>query len=252
MPMSKDIGYIYKITSPAGYVYIGKTINLRNRYNDHKRKNIKSNSFINKSLLKYGFDNHKFEILDEVALSSLSNAERFYISICKSYNGINPMGMNLTVGGDGTSGYKHSEEYKERIREIVKESYRNGFVTANKGIACSEEQKKQISETLKRKYASGEIICPSTGKKRTAKNKKKISDAKKGCVGAFSGKKHSEESRLKISIALKGKGHIQSEKTKRKLRKLNTGKKLSEETKLKISITKKIQFKNKKLCTETI
>ena len=51
-------------------------------------------------------------------------------------------------------------------------------------------------------------------------------------------RKHSEETKQKISEIVKGKKH--SEETKQKLRVANLGKKLSEEHKKKISVSKRV------------
>jgi len=90
---------------------------------------------------------------------------------------------NLTEGGEGTS-------------------YPNGF---------SEEHKKNIA--LARKRAR-------KGKKRvwSEETKKKISDSLKGRTSNFKGKKLSEKSKLKMSLAKKGKSFSKNiEKIYRKL-----------------------------------
>lgn len=71
---------------------------------------------------------------------------------------------------------------------------------------------------------------------------------KKNPSFGMKGKKHSEETKLKISNTEKGK--LVSEETKEKLRKVNIGKKLSEETKRKIS-ENYIGMKGKKHSEET-
>jgi len=71
---------------------------------------------------------------------------------------------------------------------------------------------------------------PNKGYKFSEESKKKISKALRG-------KKHSEETRKKISESHKGIKH--SEETKRKLSKLHRGKRLSKEHKQKISLAVK-------------
>ena len=58
------MGVIYKITSPSGRLYVGKTHDLRKRVNAYKcdvRKNRKDLKLHN-SLRKYGWDAHILEV----------------------------------------------------------------------------------------------------------------------------------------------------------------------------------------------
>ena len=54
---------IYKITSPLGYIYIGQSINIDYRFNVYKKLKCKSQLRIYNSFVKYGVDNHIFEII---------------------------------------------------------------------------------------------------------------------------------------------------------------------------------------------
>lgn len=86
-------------------------------------------------------------------------------------------------------GIKHTEETKKRIREALK-----GKSTLwNKGIKLSEEHKQKISKKLK-------------GRNLSEETRKKMSLSKKGKVGLWIGKKHSEETKKKISELAKLNG----------------------------------------------
>jgi group I intron endonuclease len=117
-------GYIYKITSPSGYVYIGKTINLKNRINKYKCLDCKRQILLCRSLEKYGFSGHSFEIIYEGDFTNeeLNKLEIYYIGYYNSFNGNNKDGMNLTLGGEGVLGKKHTEETKKRISENRKKT----------------------------------------------------------------------------------------------------------------------------------
>lgn len=83
------------------------------------------------------------------------------------------------------------------------------------------ENKEKISNTLKRKYKNGEIISPLIGKNPWNKGLKMPEIS--GNNHPMYGKKHTEETRLKISNSLKGKSSW------------NKGKSWGEETRKKIS-----------------
>ena len=129
---------------------------------------------------------------------------------------------NMTFGGEGTSGRKHSEEAKRKISESEKgkkisEETKRKLSEAHKGRQFSEETKRKLSEANKGKKSSEDkkqkISEANKGRKLSEEHKKKISETKKG-------KEHSEEHNKKISESMKGK---------------NKGKKLSEEHKQKMN-----------------
>ena len=135
-----------------GKSYIGKTkTSLEKRKWGHlnnAKKGVKS-AFYN-AIRKYGEENFKFIVIDELKLhraSVLNDKEKYYISL---FNTIAPNGYNMTKGGDGNDGSikpnlgKHlSEEAKERLR------------IANLGKNHSEETKIKMSDSLKKFYGAG-------------------------------------------------------------------------------------------------
>ena len=60
---------IYKITNPKGKVYVGQTTNYRKRLNHYRILHCKRQQKLYNSLHKYGFNNHVFEIIEEVETS---------------------------------------------------------------------------------------------------------------------------------------------------------------------------------------
>jgi len=115
--MEKKYGYIYKITSPTGRIYIGKTIKIKLRLDYYRRLKCKKQPLIFNSLLKYGFSGHTFEVIyeGENTLSELNELEIFYIGFFNSFHGNNENGLNLTLGGDGGFGRKISDEHRKKI-----------------------------------------------------------------------------------------------------------------------------------------
>lgn len=91
---------IYKITNPRGEVYIGQSRNIVGRLRIHR--NSKTKSSISQSIQKYGFYNHKAEVLivlkDGCSVKSLDFFEKHYISFSKLSN--IPL-LNKMKGGGG-------------------------------------------------------------------------------------------------------------------------------------------------------
>ena len=69
--MSKT-GFIYKIISPSKKFYIGRTINIKRRMEEHFKV-----SLISQEALRYGPENMKVEILKEIPISILESKKPF-------------------------------------------------------------------------------------------------------------------------------------------------------------------------------
>lgn len=104
------IGYIYKITSPTGRGYVGKTTRLNNRISYYRNNNKGGQKILDSSIEKYGWDQHKFEIITESPVEQLSELEIKYIKEHNTFHYDNDSGMNLTRGGGGRLGVKSSKE----------------------------------------------------------------------------------------------------------------------------------------------
>jgi len=228
------IGYIYKITSPNGKVYIGQTINLKRRKYRYSKLDCRGQTRLYESIKKYGWDNFIFEIIEiieEVEVDKMEEREIYWIdffqsNLCKYKEG---NGLNLTDGGGGFIGYVTSEETKKKISEALK---------GNKKLILSNTGKKHTEETKEK------LRQKNTGRKHTEETIQKMSESQKNRYGhseetieklrlARIGKKMSEETKQKISASLKGNKKL--EETKQKISQSNKGKKRSDETKQKMS-----------------
>ena len=172
--MKKIIG-IYKITSPAGKIYIGQSIDIQRRFNEYKNnRGCSVATRLYHSLKKYGFENHTTEILIECDVSELNDKEIYFIEKYQSFN--TEHGMNLHSGGNN---HKVSDETREKQRLS-----HLGQPAWNKGIKRTEEQKKAQSEKMKGRKASKEtklkMSLAHKGKKHTEETKKKLSQTKLG------------------------------------------------------------------------
>jgi len=76
---NKNIIGVYKITSPSNKTYIGQSININNRWEKYYKKfHCKNQIKLYNSLIKYGYNNHKFEILEECNENQLLLKENYY------------------------------------------------------------------------------------------------------------------------------------------------------------------------------
>lgn len=114
--MSKYI--IYKHTNLINQkVYIGITNKVAN---PNKRwlsgKGYEHNSYFTASIKRYGWENFSHEIIDYAETQLEANEkEQYWINFYQSIN--KDKGYNLTNGGDGISGFHHSDETKNRIAQ---------------------------------------------------------------------------------------------------------------------------------------
>lgn len=165
-------------------VYVGQSINPVERFNQHKRDSKSKkykNIYLYNTILKYGIDNFKFEVIESsIPLSKIDDRERFWI---KKLSSKKPFGYNLTDGGEGTWGYKHTQETKAKISAMKKGKFTH---------YQSDETKEKIAESNRTRIVSKET-------------KQKISNSHKG-------KLFSDEHRKKLSFATLGKKKTESHK----------------------------------------
>lgn len=210
--------FIYVLNDPRdGRVrYVGKSDNPHKRWIQHC---IKLGSRTHKvhwiqELKSLGLK-PELEILEEVPVAGWEAVEREYIRVFRM------VGMNLTNntdGGEGSSGILVSRETRERIGK------------ASKGRIVSEETRAKISIT-------------GRGKKRSPEQRLKQSIRMSGSGHPLFGKKASEETRRKMSLARKGKqtgadnpmfGKSFSEEARAKMSVASLGKKKSPETRARM------------------
>jgi group I intron endonuclease len=191
---------IYKIVSPSDKIYIGKTSNYNKRMSYYKNGNSLKQPRLTASFNKYGFNAHDILVIDEFqGDNNLSNEKEtfwieYYKSNCCKYR--HGSGLNLTDGGQGTIGYKATDELRKRLSEAHK-----GLPSGRKGTKASEETKQKL-----RDYFTGRLNPHKKGKKHSIETLNKMSVSRKGKPNyALKGRKHSEETKIKMSLAKKGK-----------------------------------------------
>jgi group I intron endonuclease len=108
---------IYKIINKNnGRYYIGSSINIKNRWNEHKRtlkQNKHDNNFLQKSWNKHGEESFLFEVIEYVLdLNKLLEREQFYLDLI-TYD--KKMSYNLCKTAGNMLGFKHSDETKNKM-----------------------------------------------------------------------------------------------------------------------------------------
>jgi hypothetical protein len=209
---------IYKITNPNNKVYIGQSVDIESRWDNHTSKSVyqKNTSPLYNSFRKYGVDTHVFEILEICVESKLNERERYWQEY---YNAINE-GLNQRLTDtDDKSGYL-SQSHKQKISSAM-----IGKNVWCKGVSRPENVKQKISKTKK-----------ENPYKFTLEQKNKMSLSSKGQIPWNLGIPQTYEAKKKISNANNGHKHTQSSIELIILASL--GRKQSAETKAKRYVSK--------------
>lgn len=202
---------IYKITNIINNkCYVGSSVNIIGRWYTHKTE-LKFNKHhsikLQRSYNKHGFDNFKYEIIEECDVELLFSREIYYVDLFNCYEN----GYNIAIPSKSVMlGRNHSDETKKILRNKSKGNKNRLNMT------FTDESKKKISDSLK-------------GRPLSEETKLKMSESHKG-------KKMTESGRIKLIERNKSrKGIKQRAEVIEHRAKLNTGKKRTEESKKKIS-----------------
>ena len=218
---SKPYGYVYKIVCKINdKLYVGQTIRtISERWRGHKYKATRPSKehdmAITRAMHKYGPEN--FEISAVCRANNekeLNEREKFIIRIFDSINN----GYNIHEGG---LNQKISEETKKKMSAAGK---------GKKKPPGFGEKMRQIR----------------LGTKQPESVKIKCSLSQRGEKSAWFGKKHTQETKIKMSNWQKGKSRSDEQKENQRI--AMTGRKASEETKKKMSAA----GKGKKRCQKSI
>lgn len=146
----------------------------------------KYNEHFNRAILKYSWQNFLHEVLFE-GLTKME-AEELEVKLIAKYNSANEkFGYNKALGGSSVG--KHTEQTKKIISNKAKERLEHSENNPMYGKHHSEETKKKISEKAK-------------GRKASEETKKKLSIANAGENNCMYGQTHTKEAREKIAKAL--------------------------------------------------
>jgi group I intron endonuclease len=218
---------IYHIKNTVnGHRYIGGSVDIKKRWSVHKSK---LNRWVHRNIIlqnvwdKYGEDNLEFNILLLCPREDVPKYEQAFLdNIQPDYNiaetvqspmlgrefseehkkKLSETKLGNSYGkstwfknGHGSFGsHKNSSEFwtKERRQKASQSQKERWARMDKKARACKEETKKKISESLK-------------GYQKTEEHKRKLSEAFSGENHPMYGKKHSEETRRKMSESQKAR-----------------------------------------------
>ena len=202
------MGCLYQISFPNGKSYIGiSSATAKGRFDAHCLPS--NTAIVGRAIKKYGKDAAQLKTL---AIASnweyLCELERKAITIYKARS---PFGYNMTDGGDGTLGLRHSEAAKKTISEKNKLSMRGNKNFAGHKLSPEHRAK---------------LLAVNLGKPKSDEVKAKLSAKNKG-------RKHTAEATAKIAAA--GLGRTQSDYAKACISVARKGKPLSTEHRAKLS-----------------
>lgn len=230
------ISGIYKIINKInGKYYVGSSDHIYRRWRDHKkhlRKNSHYNTHLQNAWNKYGEEQFEFLIAEQCPENFLLTREQFYLNECKT---ITPIVYNtiFVAGGGNINGGKICI-FKNGFRKIIDpESFetfsRAGWIRGSgpmdeetkRKIGNANRGKKKPPFSIEHRYKLGQtskrrtyVMTPEhreklrlsrIGKRHTAETRKKMSINKRGNNHPMYGKHHSETTKLKLHEAMDGK-----------------------------------------------
>lgn len=152
---NKIIG-IYKITNPKGKVYIGQTTDFNHRLIHYKTLNCKGQKKVYSSLFKYGFENHKIELITQGEFNKqlLDDLEIHYIQLYNSFRN----GLNLSIGGGSLGSGLDHPCFGKKLTIEHKNKISNGLLNSNRVYKPHTEASKKIMSDVKK----GKRLRPET------------------------------------------------------------------------------------------
>ena len=224
----------YIITNKQnGKSYVGITTRkIARRWYEHCYVGNSCGQLLNKAINKYGID--AFEIQVVASAKTISDLKELEKQLIVQYQTKVPNGYNLTDGGDGLTGYRHTEEDKKRNGDL------------KRGTVHSDETKQKMKDAHTGKNNH------FYGKSHSEETKQRISSTKQtNPTRYWLGKQRNEETCKKISKSLTGQlGRPHTEESKKKISAAHIGKKQgspSLETRLKLALATKKVWEQRKL-----
>lgn len=140
--------FLYTITNEVnGKQYVGIANRPARRWIEHKSGH--GSKLIAQAIKKYGLENLKFDVLYEGCEIDIKRLE---IDLIRQWGTKAPGGYNLTDGGEGTTGWKHSKETRKEMSKSRTGS-RNGMYGKKHG----KETRDKMSQRAKDRDPSTQV-----------------------------------------------------------------------------------------------
>lgn len=138
--------YVYMYTSPSGKHYVGRTCTSKECRSKANGRGYEKCTAFWRAIQKYGWDNFKYEVLEEnISSENIEEREKYWISFYHSSTDENGYNLLKSHGGVFTASHK--------TRQKLSESHM-GHIPWNKGKTnvYSVETLKRMSDAKKGKY----------------------------------------------------------------------------------------------------
>lgn len=188
---TSTLGFVYRITSPSGKIYIGSTNSLSKRYSYYNSGASKNQVKIHRSILKYGWENHVFDIIWVGLAEERLKYEHIFgmiFNVLDKYKG-----LNCVLPGYDDIPKICSESTLEKMSEGLKGRKRDPESTRKTADKTRGIPRPEHSKYMKERFISGDLVPWNKGKKcpnisKALKNNPKLS-SRKGLPGPTKGKK---------------------------------------------------------------
>lgn len=157
---------IYRIISPTGRIYVGQSRDLNKRFNDYFSLKCKGQIKLYRSFIKYGVNNHIFEIIEICGIDELNINERKWQDFYRSVeNGLNCIYQNtkdkpkiyskeiclkISKSNKGKGlGRKLSKFQIDHLKLISKDRYNKLVLNLETGIYYDSAKKAADSANIK-------------------------------------------------------------------------------------------------------
>lgn len=175
---------IYKITNPDSNIYIGQSINIKNRKDSYRKLACKKQPKIFLSLKKHGWKQHIFEIIEYCSIEQLNEREtywkQYYLDQAKG-----DWSKVLFCGLFDTGGGPKANEHKQNISNSLKNKPKSEQHKLNMKLAhLGKKRPKYIGEKISESKLGTKQTRIKTRKDvgipKSDKHKQKMSLAKLG------------------------------------------------------------------------
>lgn len=202
---------VYILTSPSGKQYVGITsVSFKRRLFEHKNNSIKgTKNKLYEAIRKYGFDNFNVDMYElPNNWEIMCEVEKTLIKELDTFNN----GYNLTLGGEGSYGYKPTKETIEKLKHIHSTRTRNEMPQHQKDAIRNSLKGRKLSEKHRENISKGGMgKVGKKGFKHSLDTIEKMKNRIPWCKGL----KMTDDFRKKVSEARKGYIMSQQEKDKR-------------------------------------